>query len=204
MLFLCVPAYRRQAFWLFFYTLGNFMRKFQFSLFLAPCSFLLALSSLLLVLCSLLFACRFNPNLQGKGENYLQGVWHEDSVVYQDELLQYTRHQFKFTCDSFYVTLKTSAKVNTYTDSCFNNGAWVEYAKGTYTVINDTLYIYGTFTKPDFKQKISGCYRIGQYLASFIIKRHTNKALYFQSLQQHLPVKLNLKQKISCVPKPLN
>ena len=91
-------------------------------------------------------SCRFNPNLQGRGTEYLQGVWDEDSISYRNELIQYTTHQYKFTCDSFYVTLNTFAKANIYPDSCFNNGKWTEYAKGIYTLRNDSLFISGTFT----------------------------------------------------------
>jgi hypothetical protein len=163
--------------------------------------------SLFLVVGSLLFAlssCRFNPNLQGKGADFIQGVWQEDSISYRADLLQYTTHQFKFTCDSFYVTLNTVAKTNIYPDSCFNEGKWTEYAKGNYAVRNDSLHVYGTFTKPNFKQKISGCYRIGQYLETFIIKSRSVESIELISLKQHLPLKLSLKQKITCIQKPLN
>jgi hypothetical protein len=142
--------------------------------------------------------------MQGKGEDYLQGIWQETSMPYQKQLLQYTNHHFTFTCDSFYVTLQTTARVNTYPDSCFNNGKWLEYAKGTYTSKGDTLILKGTFTKSNFKQKISGCYRIGVYNPVFLVTGKTNKTLMLQSLQNHAPVILKLKQKTSCVPKPLN
>jgi hypothetical protein len=156
----------------------------------------------LLLACGfLLFACRFNPNMQGEGEPLLQGVWEQDSVQYQDKLLEYTRHKFTFSCDSFYATFITKAKVNQYPDSCFNGGNWSEYAKGTYVMRNDTLYLLGTFTKANFKQKISGCYRIGQYLPVFLVKEHTTDKLFFQD--QHINMTLNLKQKIVCNPKPL-
>ena len=149
-------------------------------------------------------SCKFNPNLQGKGSDFLQGVWNEDSSIYRNQLLQYTTHQFKFTCDSFYVTLNTSAQTNIYPDSCFNNGKWTEYAKGNYSVKNDSLFISGTFTKPNFKQKISGCYRIGQYLETFIIKKSSSELIELVSLKQHLPLKLLLTEKITCLPKPIN
>lgn len=160
-------------------------------------SFLFTLGCLALVL----FSCQFNPNVQGKGSSELQGVWEQDSVQYQDKLLEYTRHKFVFTCDSFYATLRTKAKVNQFPDSCFNGGNWAEYAKGTYVFRNDTLYILGTFTKSNFKQKISGCYRIGQYLPVFIVKEKSADKLVLKD--QHINITLNLKQKITCDPKPL-
>lgn len=149
-------------------------------------------------------SCKFNPNLQGKGTESIQGVWEENSVDYQNERLQYTKHQFRFTCDSVYLTMKTFAKVSTYPDSCFNNGEWIEYAKGTYLTQSDTLLLTTTFTKSNFKQKISGCYRIGQYLPVFIISKNTGDSLLLQSLKQHLQIKLSLKERMQCVQKPLN
>lgn len=159
---------------------------------------------LLLTFCFFSTSCRRNSNLQDSGTDFLQGVWAEDSVAYQNQLLQYTSHTFKFSCDSFYATLNTFAKVNAFADSCFNKGRFTEYAKGVYTLNNDTLLINGTFTKSNFKQKISGCYRSGQYLKSFIIKRKLADTIYLQSMQQHTPLILNLKQAITCVRKPIN
>lgn len=149
-------------------------------------------------------SCKFNPNLQGKGTENLQGIWEEDSVDYQNERLQYSKHQFRITCDSVYITIKTFAKVNTNPDSCFNNGSWIEYAKGTYLTKNDTLIFNTTFTKSNFKQKISGCYRIGQYLPAYLIKRNTKDSLYLESTQQHQQIRMSLKDKTICVQKPLN
>lgn len=149
-------------------------------------------------------SCKFNPNLQGKGTESIQGIWEEDSLDYQNERLLYSRHQFHFSCDSVYLTIKTFAKANIYPDSCFNNGNWTEYAKGTYLTNGDTLMLTATFTKSNFKQKISGCYRIGQYLPAFIIRKNTGDSLYLESLKQHSNIKLSLLQKTVCVQKPLN
>ncbi|HEY0667043.1 MAG TPA: fumarate hydratase [Sphingobacteriaceae bacterium] len=160
--------------------------------------------SLLIVFCLVVLSCKFNPNFQGKGVDFVQGTWQEVDMPYQKQLLQHTRHHFRFTCDSFYVTLETHAKVNTYPDSCYNNGVWIEYAKGVYFNRNDTLVLKGTFTKSNFKQKISGCYRIGVYNPVFLIKGNRNSELMLQNLQNHVPVILRLKEKTSCVPKPLN
>ncbi|MDF3077210.1 MAG: fumarate hydratase [Sphingobacteriaceae bacterium] len=159
--------------------------------------------SSIFILCTIAVSCKFNPNLQGKGTDFVQGIWEEDSVEYQGQLLEYTTHKFTFTCDSVYVVLNTVSKVNTNEDNCFNNGNWNEYAKGVYKISNDTLFVYSTFTQSDYKQKLSGCYRIGQYLPIFIVKKHTADSLYLQGLQEHLPVKLRMKQKTTCVPKPL-
>jgi hypothetical protein len=156
---------------------------------------------ILVVICCALWACRFNPNIQGKGDPIVQGVWEEDSVQYQNQLVEYTKHKFTFTCDSFYVTFSTRSSVERNADSCFNGGVWKEYAKGVYALRNDTLYLDGTFTKANFKQKVSGCYRIGQYKPVFILKKHTGQNLVFQD--EHVSLNLSLKQMITCVPKPL-
>lgn len=151
----------------------------------------------------MLSGCKFNPNYQGKGTEFLQGIWEEEPVYYMDSLIQYTRHSFRFTCDSVYVTLETTAKANYYPDSCFNKGKWNEYAKGNYAIKDDTLFILSTFTKANYKQKLSGCYRIGQYLPKFVIKERGQNKLVLHGSQQHIPVTLKLKERIKCVPKPL-
>lgn len=153
---------------------------------------------------SMCISCKFNPNIQGRGTDSLQGFWTEERVIYQDQLLEYTLHTLRFTCDSFYLALDTYAKTNSYPDSCFNNGHWTEYVKGVYSTTNDTLFLNGTFTKSNFKQKISGCYRIGQYVKAFAIKKHEDDNLALQDVSQHVPFSLNLRQRTTCVPKPIN
>jgi hypothetical protein len=148
-------------------------------------------------------ACTRLPNVQGKGEAFLQGVWDQDSVDNAYILLNYTQHHLKITCDSFYVDLTTYAKANYYADSCFNNGVWKEYAKGTYSVRNDTLVLNGTFTKSNYKQKVSGCYRIGRYLGNFKIKNSSAAQLKLESLDSQEEIKLILKQRVDCIPKEL-
>ncbi len=151
-----------------------------------------------------IYSCKFNPNLQGTGRDDIQGIWDEGDVAYQNERLQYSKHNFRFSCDSVYITINTFAKVNTYPDSCFNDGMWTEYAKGVYDTKTDTLIITATFTKPDFKQKISGCYRNGQYLPVFVIRKSTPDSLYLEGLKDHMPLNLALKERTICVQKPLH
>jgi hypothetical protein len=150
-----------------------------------------------------LIACTRLPNVQGKGETILQGVWNQDSVANSDKLLTFTKHHFKISCDSFYVDLTTISKVNYYSDSCFNKGVWKEYAKGTYAVKGDTLVLNGTFTKSNYKQKVSGCYRTGRYLSNFKIKSSGANSLVLESLNDQRECVLVLKEKITCVPKEL-
>lgn len=154
-------------------------------------------------LLAFIFSCSRLPNVQGKGEALLQGVWNQDSVKNSDQLLNYTKHRFKISCDSFYVDLTTYSKTNYYEDTCFNNGVWKEYAKGTYKVKGDTLLLNGTFTKSNYKQKVSGCYRNGRYVTSFKIKSSDPNNLLLESLNDQRECRLVLKEKITCVPKEL-
>ena len=159
---------------------------------------------LLLTFNFLLFtACTRLPNVQGNGEVVLQGIWNQDSVANAEQLLNYTQHKFKFSCDSFYVDLTTHSKVNYYEEACFNKGVWKEYAKGTYLVKGDTLFLIGTFTKSNYKQKVSGCYRNGRYLSNFKIKSTGPTRLVLESLNDQKECKLVLKEKIKCSPKEL-
>jgi hypothetical protein len=155
-----------------------------------------------LILCSST-ACTRLPDIQGKGTEFLQGVWNQDSVANSDKLLNYTQHKFKFTCDSFYVDLTTYSRVNYYEDSCYNKGVWREYAKGTYIVRTDTLFLVGTYTKANYKQKISGCYQIGQYIKSFKIDHNEQTKLMLEGTGNQREISLKLEQKITCVPQPL-
>lgn len=148
-------------------------------------------------------SCSRLPNIQGKGEEFMQGVWNEDAVAYSQKLSNYTQHHFKVTCDSIYIDLVTHSKVNFYEDSCFNNGVWKEYAKGVYTVRGDTLIVGATFTHANYKQKISGCYRIGRYDKNFLIKKRVADTLILENLSDQREIKLTLKEKITCVQKEL-
>src|SRR5690606_12832761 len=96
-----------------------------------------------LIIAGILFlcteSCRFNPDMQSEGASFLQGVWVQNSIPMQDALLQYTLHEFKFTCDSIYAVMHTTATVKNVADSCYHNGHWTEYAKGVYVVRGDSL-----------------------------------------------------------------
>jgi len=148
-------------------------------------------------------SCRRLPDVQGKGEAFLQGIWNQDSILNADKLLNYTQHKFKFTCDSFYVDLTTHSKVNYYTDSCFNGGVWKEYAKGVYKVRGDSLFLSGTYTKANYKQKVSGCYQIGRYEKAFYIKSFQPEQLHLESIGNQRACNLVLKERIVCKPKAL-
>lgn len=157
----------------------------------------------LLLVSGLFASCSRLPNVQGKGEAFLQGVWNQDSIAHKEQLLNYTQHKFKFTCDSFYVDLTTYSKVNYYADSCFNNGVWKEYAKGVYEVRNDSLILEGTYTKANYKQKVTGCYQIGRYVRSFFVKSFEPNKLSLVNASDQRECNLVLKEKIVCEPKSL-
>ena len=159
---------------------------------------------LIILFCLMAFlGCERRPNVQGNGEVFLQGVWNQDSVANSATLMNYTQHKFKFTCDSFYVDLTTYSKVNYYEDPCYNNGVWKEYAKGVYEVRKDSLFLEGTYTKSNYKQKVSGCYTVGIYRKSFMVKSSDAGHLFLLSLSDQRDVNLVLKRKITCVPQEL-
>lgn len=156
-------------------------------------------SSVLMVL--LISACKFNPNIQGEGADFLQGSWTESLVDHQDSLLRYQLHDFRFDCDSVYIKVKTHAKMKMEADSCFGEGQWTEYARGIYVVRNDSLFIEATYTHDNWKQKLSGCHHIGQYLPRFAITKQSNDSLQLQNLYSKIPVKLKRTASSNCVPK---
>jgi hypothetical protein len=161
-------------------------------------------SNLFLLLSILsLIACRRLPDVQGTGLTSIQGVWNEDKVEHADQLLNYTQQKFKFTCDSFYVDMTTHSKVNYYEDPCYNNGVWKEYAKGVYTVKNDSLILDGTYTKFNYKQKTSGCFQIGRYLKTFYISSTKKDTLIFENITDQRKSTLVLKEQVICTPKAL-
>src|SRR3546814_11625745 len=89
--------------------------------------------------------CRFNSDRQYRGTDYLQGLWVQGSSPMQDELLRYTLHELKFTCDSIYATMHVTSKARNIADSCYNGGQWIEYAKGIYVVRGDSLIVDGQY-----------------------------------------------------------
>jgi hypothetical protein len=148
-------------------------------------------------------ACKRLPDIQGEGSPAFQGVWVQDSIPDAQRLLNFTKHKFRFSCDSFYVDLTTHSKVNYYSDSCFNNGVWKEYAKGVYEFRNDSLFLLGTYTKANYKQKLSGCYQIGQYIKSFKVISIDSAIIRLESTDNQRSITLSLKEKLVCIPQEL-
>lgn len=161
------------------------------------------LLSFILISCGglLLTGCQFNSEYQHPGADYLQGVWVQDAQPLHEDLLQYTLHEFRITCDSVYAVMHTHSKVKNIPDSCFNDGHWTEYAKGVYVVRGDSMLVDGLYTRADGKQKISGCYRSGQFLPRFEIVSYSADSLVLQSRYDQRPIILRKTTDITCVPK---
>lgn len=163
---------------------------------------------LLIAFCFLLFAfsfnaCKFNPGLQGQGEGYLQGEWQQDTVALQKQLVNYSLYHLKFSCDSFFISIKTFSKA-TAGDSCIKNGTWTEYAKGVYDKRNDTLHVRGLFCNADYSYKDpSGCFRSGVYEERFKVSKKTDSVVQFSPISSVIPINAHLIKRNSCVPKPL-
>jgi hypothetical protein len=163
-----------------------------------------SLTFLFLALCFVLSACSLNPDLQGNGEDYIQGEWQQDSVLMQKQLLSYSLYNFKFNCDSFYMKISSFSKVNSGADTCMNPGHWTEYIRGTYKQSNDTLHLNGNFCNADYSlKKEGGCFRSGPYEEFFKVSKKTDSLIQFSSTSNVIPVKLRLTKKITCHPKPL-
>lgn len=156
------------------------------------------------ILASMLFAvssCIRHSEMQTEGADYLQGIWVQDSIPHQAEMMDYTLHEFKFICDSVYTTMHVRAKTQRIADSCYKNGQWTEYAKGVYVVRGDSLIGEGIYTKENGKYKTAGCYKTGTYLPRYRIACHSADSLVLESRFDQRPVVLRKTQGISCVPK---
>ena len=146
-------------------------------------------------------SCTRQSEMQTEGTDYLQGVWVQDSIPHQDQMMDYTLHELRFVCDSMYSTMQVSAKIQRIPDSCYKDGKWTEYARAVYVVRGDSLIAEGIYTKPNGKYKASGCYRTGTYLPRFRIAQHSADSLVLESRYDQRPLVLRKVQGISCVPK---
>lgn len=174
---------------------------YPFSFRLLPLTSKLAFCFLLSAFC---FGCWFNPNVQGKGEIYLQGQWRQDSIPNQKRLLEYSLYQLRFSCDSFYIQVNSFRKVNNGADTCSLGNHWSEYIKGVYVQRNDTLRLKGLFCNPDYSLKQdAGCLRIGVYEEAFKVKKQTDSLIQFASISNIIPINAHLIKHTTCNPKPL-
>ena len=158
----------------------------------------------LLVFTFLLPSCHINPNTQKPGVKQLQGEWQQDTTVLQKQLLTYSLYHFRFSCDSFFVSIKTFSKVNYGADSCMKNGQWTEYTRGIYGQRNDTLFMKGQFCNPDYTIKDNpGCFRIGNYEEVFKIKFLPDSLLQLSGTSSVVTMNARLIKSASCQIKPL-
>jgi len=149
-----------------------------------------------------LFAgCQRHTDMQGEGADYLQGVWMQDSIPGQDQMLNYTLYELKFTCDSVYAKMRVHNKIQSIPDSCYNNGEWTEYAKAVYSVRADSMIVEGVYTKENGKQKISGCHKQGPYVPRFLIKSKSKDSLVLENKFDSRPIVLRKTADITCVLK---
>jgi hypothetical protein len=149
-------------------------------------------------------SCKFNPNLQGTGENYLQGEWQQDTSALQKKLVTYSLYNLKFTCDSFFVSMQSYTKVSAGADSCVKNGRWAEYAKGVYQQKSDTLHLKGLFSNANNTYKEpNGCFRSGLYEEEFKISKKGDSAITFTPTASVIPIHAHLVKRNTCNPKPL-
>ena len=151
-----------------------------------------------------LASCKSNPNLQGKGEVYLQGEWQQDSVPKEKQLLQYSIYRFKFSCDSFFMQINSFSKVNNGADTCIGSGHWTEYVRGSYQQMSDTLHMRGQFCNADYSLKQEGgCFRSGIYEELFLVSKKTDSLIQFSSTSSVIPINAHLIKHTTCNQKPL-
>lgn len=132
-------------------------------------------------------ACRLNSDSPSTGADHLYGSWSQDSVALQDQLLEYTLHEFRLTPDSIYGVLRTVSRVPRIVDSCYGDGFWTEYIRGIYVVRQDSLLVEGWYRQPDGQLKTSGCHHIGKYRPRFKIVFHSADSLV---LEDHIDRRL--------------
>ncbi len=170
-----------------------------------PSPFAFYLIAFCFLLCALSFSsCWFNPNMQTPGQVYLQGEWQQDSVPGQKRLLTYSLYHLKFSCDSFFVSIKSYSKVNTGPDTCMRSGRWAEYVRGTYDQRHDTLHLKGQFCNADMTIKDDkGCFRSGDYEEFFKVASKNDSTIQFASATDVIPIDAHLVKRTTCHPKPL-
>lgn len=158
----------------------------------------------LLTLLALMCSCSFNPNLQGKGENYIQGVWQQDSSAVQLKLITASNYHIKFDCDSFYLQINNISRVKTGTDTCIKNGRYAEYVRGTYYHRHDTLLLKGQFCNPDYSLKATAdCFRAGPYDEFFKVGKKSDTLIELSGTSNVIPINLHRTKQTVCIPKPL-
>jgi hypothetical protein len=174
-----------------------------------PFAFHLSPFTLIAALCFSLSAfsltsCSLNPGLQGKGENYIQGQWQQDSTAVQQKLVTASRYRMKFDCDSFYISISNYSKVNYGSDTCMHTGRWTEYIRGTYAQKNDTLFLKGQFCNANFTIKNNpDCLRIGTYEEFFKVSEKNDSLIQLSGTASVIPINLHLIKRTSCTQKPL-
>lgn len=159
----------------------------------------------LLIILTLCFAisssCTRLPDIQGTGSPTVQGVWEQQDL--DTALETYTKHKFKFSCDSFYLEMEIKNKLHYFADTCSNDGKRIEYAKGIYVLKEDSLFLNGVYTKENYKQKISGCFNIGSYRHNFLVLGIADGNMNIRDLSNNVEGKLLRTATFECVPQPL-
>jgi len=151
-----------------------------------------------------LASCSFNPNMQGKGETYIQGEWQQDSSAVQQKLVTFSQYHMRFDCDSFFVKIDDHSTVNYGSDTCMTRGQWAEYVRGTYHQRHDTLFLKGEFANADFSIKTKlDCFRAGPYEEFFKVVKSADSLMQLSGTSNVIPINLHRTKKTSCILKPL-
>lgn len=122
----------------------------------------------------------------------------------QKKLMEYSLYRVTFSCDSFYMQIKSFSKVNNGADTCTRSGQWIEYVKGAYQQHTDTLRVRGQFCNADYSLKNEGgCFRSGIYEESFKVKKKSDSLTEFAAISSLVPIEARLIKHTTCTQKPL-
>ncbi len=149
--------------------------------------------------------CKPLPDVQGTGHSFLQGSWTEDTSLLKTDSLRknQTLYSFRFTCDSVYLIMKSKALIHYEDDHCYLNDTYEEYGKGVYQVIRDSLIIAGVYTHSNFKMKVAGCFRNGNFNSVYTIQSDTlTDLIKLRNTEAHGPIFLRKTKHCTCVPQP--
>src|SRR5690606_2575495 len=90
-------------------------------------------------------SCVRHSEMQSEGADYLQGVWIQDSIAHQSQMMDYTLHEFRFVCDSVYTTMQVNAKMQRIPDCVYQDGQWKESVRGVCIIRRASPHREGTY-----------------------------------------------------------
>jgi len=120
---------------------------------------------------TIFFSCKKGKeNIIPATKQNIQGSWKHDYPYSLIELYYNPPGEYeliKFSNDSFYMIGRTRTEL-LLEENCYQS-TWLSYIKGVYSLKDSKLYFKGVYTTPEFEEKTSGCFGVGNYSDSFRI-----------------------------------